>query len=253
MILMLRLFTTVYPERNAGRKQEYEECLRRNLACAEVNEVRLLVEGEGFHLAPSPKLHLRTIPERPLYEDYFRWINELARPDDVSIIVNTDIWFDGSVGAVDRALRKGECFALARWDGDMLCDRNDTQDCWVFRGKVNGVRGDFPPGVGRCDNRILYELQAAGYRVRNPAFSVKAHHLHSGERVNYATENLPHFVPPPYRYLWPHNLWSLTATFWHNLRHPACRIGWRLDRRRLSRTFPARAWTKLFGGGRRAG
>jgi hypothetical protein len=215
------------------------------LACAEVNEVRVLVEGEGFPLLPSPKLHLRTIAGRPLYEDYFRWINELACPDDISIIANTDIWFDNSIGVVARALRKDECFALARWDGDGLRDRNDSQDSWIFRGKVKDVVGNFPSGVPRCDGRILYELQTAGYRVRNPAFSVKTHHVHAGERAEYPKENLPHFVAPPYRYLWPHNLFGFWRTMWFNLKHPAQEIGYRLDKRAIQRTLPVRAFNKI--------
>ena len=248
---MLRLFTTWYPEARPARQVEYADCLRRNLACAELDQVCLTFEGEGLPLPASAKLRVRKILKRPLYDDYFSWINELAGPDDVSIIANTDIWFDSSIAVLAQALRQGECFALARWDGDELFDRNDSQDCWVFRGKINGVRGDFPTGVARCDARLLYELQAAGYRVRNPAFSVKAHHLHSGQRVEYPAENLPHFVQPPYRYLWPHNLFGFWRTRWFNLTHSGQRIGYRLDKRAIRRTLPVRAFNKINNARRR--
>jgi hypothetical protein len=104
------------------------------LASVDLEEVCVLVEGAGPALPASPKLRERRIAQRPLYDDFFLWINDLANPVDVSIIANTDIWFDGSIGVAARALRPDECFALARWDGEQLLDRNDSQDCWMFRG-----------------------------------------------------------------------------------------------------------------------
>jgi hypothetical protein len=234
---MLRLFTTLYHENDPVRRAEYAECLRRNLECSAVGEVCLLVEGEGLEWPESPKIRVRRIESRPTYGDYFQWIGEVAGPKDVSVVANADIWFDGSIGAAVGRLALRECYALARWDRDCLWDRNDSQDCWFFRGKVIGVLGDLQIGVVRCDNRILYELQQAGYRVLNPAFSIRANHLHAGERAEYG-ETEAHFIQPPYRYLWPHNLLGPIGTFWHNLRHSQQRLGWRFDWRRWN---PSRA------------
>jgi hypothetical protein len=243
---MLRLFTTLYPESHPQRRAEYAGCLRRNLDRQEIDETYVLLEGTGVVLPVSPKLRVRKIVSRPTYDDFFDWINELAGPGDISVIANTDIWFDGSIGVATRRLGIRECYAMARWDGECLNDRNDSQDCWVFRGKVEGVVGDFPLGVARCDNRILYELQQAGYRVLNPAFAIRATHLHAGERVEYGA-TAAHFVPPPYRYLWPHNLMGPLGTLWHNLRRPEQRLGWRFDRRKAARTLPVRVIRKLAG------
>jgi hypothetical protein len=248
---MIRLFTTLFPEKNPARRAEYDDCLRRNLACAEIDEVCLLVDGEGVVLPNSPRLHAQKITKRPNYSDYFAWIEKLAQPLDVSIIANSDIFFDSQSGLFKVwRLPERTVLALARWDmapggTATLVDRNDSQDTWICRGPLRGVNGDFAVGVPRCDNRILYELQEAGFRVANPAFSVRSYHLHEGLRGEYAGATLPHFVPPPYRYLWPHNLWPLPRTLWHNLWHPQYRVGWRLDRRRLSRTVPARGFNKL--------
>jgi len=249
---MIRLFTTYYQERRPERNAEYEECLRRNLASAVISEIYLLVEGENVPLPASPKIRVRKICRRPQYADYFAWIEELVKPDDVSIIANSDIFFDQQLGLFNVwKLPDKTAFALARWDmgpdgRPVLNDRNDSQDAWIFRGSTRGVRGDFHIGVPRCDNRIFFELQEAGFRVMNPAFSFRSYHLHKGMRVEYAGAALPHFVAPPYRYLWPHNLWTLPRALWHNLCRPACRVGWRFDRRRLRLTLPARALAKLW-------
>lgn len=222
------------------------ECLELNLSCPQIDEVCLLVEGSADSLPSSSRLTTRQITRRPAYQDFFNWINEIAGSGDLSAIANADIWFDGSIAAAARALEPGVSFALARWDGLRLFDRNDSQDTWIFRGQVSGVRGDFSVGLPRCDNRLLYELEQSGYHVRNPAFSIITHHLHSGARGEYADGNTGDFVPPPYRYLWPHNLWSLPETWVHNLRFPGERVGWRYDRRRAARTLPARAISKAW-------
>ena len=238
---MIRLFTTFYREPRRERLAEYIECLNKNLACAAIDEVCVLVEASEDILPASGKLITRRLAHRPLYDDFFTWIAERAGPDDVSVISNSDIWFDGSVGVASKALGTRDCFALARWDKGRLFDRNDSQDCWLFRGRITGVRGDFPIGVPRCDNRFLYELQTAGYDVSNPALSIRARHVHSGERDEYAHEGLAYAVAEPYGYLWPHNLWSLPRTLWHNVLRPAERIGWRFDRRKIESALPFRA------------
>lgn len=241
---MVRLFSTFYPEKNELRKAEYLECLQRNLANPWIDEVCLEVEGEVDVFPDSPKLRLKRVRKRPLYDDFFAWIEEVAGPDDISAIANTDIYLGTNLPAAFPLLNKNCCLALARWETDGLNDRNDSQDCWVFRGAVSGVRGDFPLGVVRCDNRILYELQLAGYLVLNPTFSIKVHHLHQGKRLDYGLTEA-HFVQPPYRYLWPHNLYGPIKTIRHNFKYPALRIGWRIDPRKVSRSIPMRLWLKL--------
>lgn len=243
--MTVRLFTTFYREPRRARLAEYIECLNRNLASDAIDRVCVLVEASENILPASGKLEARRIAVRPLYDDFFRWINEVAKPDDISVVANADIWFDHTLAAAARAIGTRECFALARWDGDKLFDRNDSQDSWIFRGRVEGLRGDFPIGVPRCDNRMLYELEAAGYRVRNPAFSVRARHIHAGARGEYANESLPSSVAEPYRYLWPENLWPLSRTLSLNVFHPSEKVGWRPDRRIVARTLPFRIIAKM--------
>ncbi len=248
---MIRVFTTAYLEKNPARSVEYRACLSRNLACHAIDEVCVLVEGEHRVGLRSPRLRTRKISQRPQYADYFAWIDELAAPDDISVIANGDILFDAQLALFKVwELPAHVVLALSRWDVAQdgtanLFDRNDSQDTWILRGRVRPVVAGFQIGVPRCDNRILFELQQAGYEVINPALSICSFHLHDGMRGELGTENLPHYVPPPYRYLFPHNLWSLPRTCWHNLRHPACRLGWQVDRRRLSATLPARVLRKL--------
>jgi hypothetical protein len=68
---------------------------------------------------------------------------------------------------------------------------------------------------------------------------VKLHHAHDGVKVEYGESGL-NFVDPPYRYLWPHNLWPLGRVIAHNLRNRDRKVSWRFDRRRAMATFPLR-------------
>jgi hypothetical protein len=242
---MVRLFTSVYSERRPERREEYLRALSTNLACAAIDGVFILAEGGEDSLPGSAKLSIRAIRRRPTYEDFFAWANELAQPDDISIIANSDISFDASLGAATQALRSRECYALARWEDDGLFERNDSQDSWVFRGRVTGVNAAFPVGVPRCDNRLLYELQSAGYRVLNPALTIVSRHHHAGQRGEYSDMNQGDFVEPPYRYMWPHNLWSLPRTVIHNLANRDARVAWRFDRRKAATSLPMRVLRKM--------
>jgi len=238
---MLRLFTTLYDERRPERISEYLFCLEKNVACGSLAEICIIAQPNSLPLPSSDKIRLRKGDRRPNYDDFFAWINEIAEPSDVSLIANTDIWLDESISVVEHVLNDRDCFALSRWDGNKLFDRNDSQDCWCWRGQVVEVRGDFPVGVPRCDNRLVHELERAGYRVMNPSFSIRIHHVHAGARPEYEDANLEHFVEPPYGYVWPHNLWSLPRIIAYNLRHSDTSVAWRFDTRKLRSSLPVRA------------
>jgi len=182
---MIRVYSSFYPELCPQRRAEIRNCLERNLALPDVDFVCLLLEGIASPFPDHPKLKTRPIAHRPTYTDFFDWGNAMVSADnDVSIIANSDIYFDSSLSALARNLMPNQCAALSRWDvqpdgTSRLFDRNDSQDAWVFRGKIRPIVPDFCMGIPRCDNRMLYELRAAGYEVINPAFSVKVFHLHA--------------------------------------------------------------------------
>lgn len=243
--MVVRLFTSLYPERDPVRRTEIAECLQQNADCALIDQICLFVEGETSLPAQSPKISQRPVCTRPRYVDFFDWANAVAAADDISIVANSDIFFNATLSPLFAVLDENRCAALSRWNviqdgGAELFDRADSQDVWVFRGKIKRMVSDFCVGIPRCDNRILHELQVAGYQVINPAFSIKTFHLHSGDRTEYpAVINGPH-VAGPYAYLWPHNLLSLQRTVLWNFLHPAAKVSWRPDRRGIAAISPFR-------------
>ena len=221
----------------------------RNLACPGLNAIYILAEIEPKELPKDRRLTYELIDHRPTYADFFAAINKLAAETDVSIVANSDIWFDASTKAAELYLTETEVWALSRWQDcedslAVLYDHKDSQDSWFFRGKVRSVAADFPVGVPRCDNRLLAELSVAGYAVHNPAFSIRSYHRHAGDRAAYPTSG-KNFVPPPYKYLSPHNLKGPVGTLWHRLKHRRIPLGWRFDHRRFRQWLPVRAVLRL--------
>jgi hypothetical protein len=237
---MIRLFTTVYPDFNPDRRHEFDECVRRNLENSAIGGVFILAEGSSAGRLPDHgRLHVRNVLKRPSYDDFFDWVNDVSAPDDVSVIANADIYFDRTIGCIVHFLGSKDCYSLSRWDvlpngRSRLFDRADSQDAWIFRGPIlERVDGSFPLGVPRCDNRICHELVEAGYRISNPAFSIRIHHLHSGKRSEYGDAGAD-FIQPPYRYVFPANIRPFPLVLLHNLLHPRRTIPWRPDVRCLN-------------------
>ena len=237
---MIRVFTTWYEEPKAERRAEFLACLNDNLNNEYVGQVCVIAEKLDSSPSSSTKLDLKHATTRPTYEDFRAWINDIVSEDDVSIIANTDIYFDETVRFADQALDANECYALARWENGALTDRNDSQDAWMFRGKMRPMDADYRLGVPRCDNRFLRELREAGYTVKNPSFAIRANHVHAGEVRHYDVITSDAWVDPPYGYAWPQNLLSLPETLWYNARHPMRRVPWRFDLRATPLSLPGR-------------
>ncbi|MEY3228561.1 MAG: hypothetical protein RLZZ536_3180 [Planctomycetota bacterium] len=211
--MQIRLFTTWYMEAIERRRREYEHCKLRNLNCKWLGAVQVF--DESGELENLQRLNVRRVSRRPTYADFFSWINELASPNDFSVIANTDICIDNSIRMLERIDWSGKvALAISRWDvaGDGRCsvfDRGDSQDCWIFRGPITGVEGNFPLGVYDCDNKIAYELQQAGYRVLNPALSLRTYHHHQCGYRSYEQKPAPDYgIRPPFLYVEPDNLWG---------------------------------------------
>ena len=129
----------------------------------------------------------------------------------------------------------------------MLFNIHYSQDVWVFKGHIKPeLKADFPLGVPRCDNRLLYELQEAGYSVLNPAFSIKSYHIHKGQRaLVYSEGDNLHNIKPPYGYLYPHNLFGFWKTYFFNLTHKEQLAPYLYDLKKLNNWWVIRLPRKI--------
>lgn len=186
---MIRLLYNYYEDKNGARKKEIDMCLQKNLENSHLNVV--IIESA----------------EKLTYNDFFNKINEMTDPEDINIVANSDIFFDDTI-LLANGLPRATVYALSRWDwinehNIRFFDRPDSQDAWIFRGRLAKVSGDFTLGKKGCDNRIAHEFSAVGYTVVNPSRSIKTYHVHNSNVRNYSQRES---VPGPYRTVHPSSL-----------------------------------------------
>ena len=246
------LYTTFYDEYNSFRKLELVQCLEHNIANPAIREIVVFNEGSSLAQLGSKKIVEIKIDKRPTYQDFINYINTNSSPDDIHIIANTDIYFDKNIEVLKHINLKDTCLALSRWDTadtikPKLYNHNDSQDVWIFKGRIKPeLKANFPLGVPRCDNRLMYEIGRAGYTVLNPAFSIKSFHVHKGQRALVYTEgdNL-HNIKPPFRYMYPHNLFGFWKTCFFNLKHKEQLGAYHYDIKKLNNLWVVRLPRKL--------
>jgi SAM-dependent methyltransferase len=173
-----RIFFNYYEDKNIARRREIDMCLDRNLS--------------------NPLFDIVVIDsdDSPTFDLLFEKINLLALDNDISIICNSDIFFDDSVRLAAKIGPK-EVYALAPWDYvqdnySVFSNTKSKQDAWIVRGQVKGVRGDFQMGKPGSDSRIAYEFKEAGYTVINPSLSIKPHHVHLSGVRHYTEQDRVH-------------------------------------------------------------
>ena len=246
----IHLYTTYYNEVNNYRKDELLTCLKNNISNKAISKIIVFNEADSIPIK-SPKLREIIIKKRPTYNDFIEFINAHTTEDDINIIANTDIYFDKNIEVLKHINLKDTCLALSRWDTadtikPKLYNHNDSQDVWVFKGPIKeNLSANFPLGVPRCDNRLLYELEKAEYMVLNPAFSIKSYHIHKGQRaLVYSEDDKIYKIPPPYRYKYPHNLYGYWKTLYFNYKHKEKLGAYCYDIKKVNFWWPVRLLRK---------
>ena len=199
---MIHLYKNYYTDRATLRRKELDEVRRRD----EANRL----------------LTIHAIPNRPTFAEMFRFVNDATGPTDANIVANADISFDESVALVEK-MDVDECYMLCRWDDTpdglvLFADahgkgRVDSQDAWCFRGPMSQQvidKATFHPGQRGCDNSLGAILGDAGYRMSNPALSIKAIHLHRTEIRHHGRA-----VPKPFLCIPPHALGDVPELRWN--------------------------------------
>lgn len=196
---MVRLYINYY--HSAERSDEFSYCLAQNVACPYINEI--ICFSNDVSMVYEKVITIEG--DRPTFQQFFDEINKRAGDDDISIISNLDIYFNDTLGLVHN-IKHNEVFCITRWDlkdGKIkLFDTPDSQDSWVFRGKVREIANTDILMLAKwgVDNRLAWELQTAGYKVLNPSKSIQTIHVHASEVRPERTEH--NVIPPPYLTLW---------------------------------------------------
>lgn len=190
------LFMPYYKAARLERQDEFIYCLKRNIQCTEIDKIVLLIDDHHVPEVEHPKIEIIKIASRPTYLD---WI-ELTKKkcwDQISILANTDIYFDESVSRLREIFSANpKAFvALSRYEKEgynqILHDNPHwSQDVWAVSGEYpftesfkNYLR--IPLGVPRCDNKIAYLFAIHGAKVYNPCHHIKIVHVHETQLRSY--------------------------------------------------------------------
>lgn len=189
------------------RSNEFKFCLEKNSENPYINKILLLCEN-SFPTFSYRKVEVINLGYRPTYNDYFTIASQ--RDSDITIISNLDIYFNNTLEKL-KNLKENEVYALSRWEDNgknplKLFDRSDSQDTWIYKGKIKDVNANFQLGRLGCDNRIAYEFKKAGYIVKNPAKEIQCCHVHREIRPENGGHDKSETVPPPYHYIAPNNI-----------------------------------------------
>lgn len=185
----LYLFVPFYTPADPERAAELRYCLDRNLASRLFAQIILLIDDDTPLPHQDRRLRAIRLDRRPTYLDWVQASRQLC-PGHISILANSDIHFDGSVGRIMEifAADPKAFVALSRFDrlGESLAPHPNphwSQDTWAFapsseEAPLHDQRLDIPLGVPRCDNKIAYVFATGGYRVYNPFPFVRSIHVH---------------------------------------------------------------------------
>ena len=204
---MINLFISYFTHPNSRRQAEIDQCLLFNLNNNYIDKIYCIIDNcdnLNDKIFTNPKIEKYFILERPTYNTFFELANKVNKPNDISIISNSDIYFDETLTKLPIIMTFNRALALTRWNVNLdridFFNRDDSQDCWIFKGQIKEIDGSFQLGRAGCDNRIAYEIKKAGYEILNPSRTIKAYHLHSSNIRDYIPKNA---IQPPYLKLLP--------------------------------------------------
>lgn len=205
----MNLFFEFFNSKNLIREEEYTYCINKNINSGLFNNVYAITNCKSLPLyllkaKTENKIKIiETESPRLSYDEVFRISDKLTSPTDINLMCNTDIWFDETIHLLKEKMTPEIAIGLSRWypeddyymingfhhGGKAAPGSNDT---WGWVGKCKVTNGTFPIGYTACDCRIMKCFEEAGYRVYNPAKSIKTWHKHKHRGMP------PPEVPGPY-------------------------------------------------------
>ncbi|MDT9199436.1 tetratricopeptide repeat protein [Limnospira sp. PMC 1042.18] len=190
------LFMPYYKATQSERQDEFIYCLKRNIQCSEIEKIVLIVDDNHVPELEHPKIEIVKIATRPTYLDWVE-LTKKKCPDQISLLANTDIYFDESVSRLREIFSANpKAFvAISRYEQEninQILHENPhwSQDVWAIYGEYNFTESfknnlKIPLGVPRCDNKIAYLFAIHGAKVYNPCQHIKTVHVHETQLRNY--------------------------------------------------------------------
>ncbi len=193
---MINVFTSYYVCGDKQRQEELNLCLRKNIENPHIDRLYLMIDDGSVPPISHEKIKTIYMSSRPTYQDWAQ-LTRSEQLEGVSLLANTDIYFDDSIRLLEDVLSGDQSFlALSRWEveGDDTYPHPNphwSQDVWgmscssAIDGKIERLL-NFPMGVPRCDNKIAYIFGIYGWQLHNPVQDVKTYHVHETQVRGYS-------------------------------------------------------------------
>lgn len=192
---MINVFFPYYQCGDVQRQLEIDLCLQKNIDNEHIDRLLVMIDDGSDFTITNSKVTLIRLDKRPTYKYWLEKTHELTLTG-ISILCNSDIYFDDSLIEVKKVMCQKQSFiALSRWEllgGEITMHPNPhwSQDVWAVR--CDDEYTDemlhqlaFPMGVPRCDNKIAYLFAIYGWKVFNPCAVLKSMHVHETQLRTY--------------------------------------------------------------------
>ncbi len=190
------LFTPYYKAKSSDRQDELIYCLKKNIECPEIEKIVLLIDDDHQPELSSSKIEIVNLSSRPTYLNWVE-LTETKCPDKISVLANSDIYFDSSISRVVEIFSANHkaFVTISRYEQEgsaKTLHKNPhwSQDVWAIFGKNKLTQAlkntlNIPLGVPRCDNKIAYLFSVYGSKVYNPCLYVKTFHVQETDSRTY--------------------------------------------------------------------
>lgn len=190
----MKVFLFISYYNNPSRREEFLYCIKKNLKNQFIDKIYVFCEDE----LPIDNQKLVKIDSGEFKNPSFGKIFSFFEKDCINIVANTDIYFDSSIRLV-KNLKSNEVFCLSRreisWGLNFQIFKRrvgNSQDAWIFNGQVYEDvvdKSDFSLGKPGCDNHLAWLLNNSSYKLYNPAYDIKAVHVHKSQSRSYTAKD----------------------------------------------------------------
>ena len=192
---MISVFFPYYQCGDADRQKEIDLCLRQNSDNPHIDKLIVVIDDGCDVPFSSNNMTVLHVEKRMTYKYWVELTNQYCS-HGITVLCNSDIYFDDSVIKLKEALVKPKSFlALSRWellsgDTDRHPNPHWSQDTWAMNvgeeiSKSFLHQLEFPMGVPRCDNKVAYLFAVHGWSIHNPVDFVKSIHAHETQMRTY--------------------------------------------------------------------
>jgi hypothetical protein len=191
---MFTLLTSYYDAKNDERQKELDTCLLNNYNNVYIEKIYLFVDNIyifNFIHDTCNKIFQIIVDDdnksRLSYKFVIEYMNNNLK-NEQCIIANSDIYFDDTLKLITKEHLHDTVLALSRYDDNSLKVSVDSQDSWITISplNINLDQCNFKFGFPGCDNRFAFICHINNYRVINPCYTIKTHHLHNTQYRTYS-------------------------------------------------------------------